>query len=200
MRRVALIAALAAMVLFGAASVASADTKDGPMGSYVGAGVGGIVQGNTVAGVFVGHWWETFGVQGGFSVLKSKIDFEQDGTATDQDFTNTTSYSFGLVGKAGVPVGRAKPYMGIGFRYETSDFKAANREQSIFYMVPSVGVDIRVSEHIMLGIVLVSVPVIVDGKFEFESPNGAGDTTKVKGDLDGYEVRFLSSFGISYLF
>ncbi len=61
-------------------------------------------------------------------------------------------------------------------------------------MVPALGVDIRVAEHLVLGLVVVSVPFIVDGDRRvkgFSSSNA---------DFDGSDIIFLSSFSLSYLF
>ena len=123
--RVVLFATLFVMLSMTVALTTSADSDEGPLGMYVGGGVGGVVQGNAVGEVFVGHWWDNFAVEGGISYFKSKLDLEFD----EEEATADKSHRLrvGVSAKAGQSLGRVKPYMGFGIRYEAfknnSDFQ-----------------------------------------------------------------------------
>lgn len=134
----------------------------------------------TGLGLFARYWSDYFG--GDFS-----FGFESTSLEAGVADADVTSFNLNASGLVGLPLARAKPHFRLAFSYSDSENDINGFDFSSFSIIPSVAVDFRAADHLLLGLDLLSFPILVDGEI--------GPT-----DIDGFSVAFLSGIRLAYIF
>ena len=148
-------------------------------------GTVGEVLGTTGVGLGGKYWSEYIGGAFGFSFDSGKADAE--GT----DIIDENNFSIGGSLLAGFPKGRLKPFVSVGFGYSQADDDIADIKVTAFEIVPAIGLDIAVTDHLLVGFSALNFSILVSGEVE-----SAGVTA----DIDGTTFGLFQSFHVGYRF
>lgn len=149
---------------------------------YFGSSVGGMRLGAR------GSWWHQYF---GFDVSTSfSVD---DIEAGNTQIVDETFFQLSAGGLAGYQISNFKPYARLGIALTKFDYQAGstNVETFSFQFEPGIGLQWVLLRHLVLGLDVLAIPITITGDVEA----GALDE-----DIDGFGLKVLPGFSISYLF
>ncbi len=129
----------------------------------------------------VRYWDDYVGADVNLGIERAALD------ASGTDIIKQTDITVGAGVLLGVPIGRIKPHIRVGFSYSyTKDYVSDIKIQT-YDIEPSVGVDFMASEHLMFGMDILSYPFLISGNV-----NGT--------DIGGSDFSFLNQLRMAYVF
>lgn len=144
----------------------------------------------TGVGLFGRYWSDYVGGDFGFGFDNTSLSFD-DGAGSEVDFVDLTTFGFSAGVLAGLPVQFAKPHIRLGLGYAYSKDSVSDVKIKEFNISPSIGIDFRASEHLMVGLDLFSFTFVVSGDIS-DSVDSA--------DISGYNFALFNSLRVAYLF
>lgn len=178
-RYVAVILALC-MSVFSQSYAQDGTSEDSLTGVMVGAEVTDFL-GTASVGIGGRYWSNILG--GDLSFQFQNASFDASGT----DIIDATQFSFSAGILAGLDMNRMKPHLRIGFAYSKSDDDVVGVHIKEFDLVPSIGVDFKAADHVMIGVDVLSFAYTISG-----DANGI--------NIDGNAITLLNSVRVAYIF